>query len=79
MSVVKNTSTAEKGYLFIATYTDAGQLIDFNIMSGTYYQNQEITFTSTINNQDGKIGKVKAFVWNSLTSLTPISNSMCIN
>lgn len=78
-SVTKNTSAAEKGYLFIATYTDAGQLIDFNIMSGTYYQNQEITFISTINNPDGKIGKIKAFVWDSLTSLTPLSNSLCID
>ena len=79
VSITKNAATAEKGYLFIATYTDAGQLIDFNIMSGTYYQNQEITFISTINNPDGKIGKIKAFVWDSLTSLTPLSNSLCID
>lgn len=78
ISVVKNASSNEKDLLFIATYTDNGQLIDYNIMSGTYNQNQEITFSTTLDNTDGNIGKIKTFIWNSLTSLKPLSNSLCI-
>lgn len=77
-SVVKNKSTAEKGYLVIASYTKDGALLDYNIMSGTYFLNQEITFLATLHNQNGEIGSVKAFVWNSLTELKPLSNALSI-
>ncbi len=75
INVTKNTDRNEKDYLIIASYDENDALIDFTYMRGLYNQNQEITFGTLLNVQGVKT--IKAFVWDGISSMTPLSNS-CI-
>lgn len=78
IDVVKNDNSKDVDSLIIAVYDENDVMIDVKYMSGVYYQNQEITFGTMVNKTDKKIGNVKAFVWNSLSGLIPLSNSLGI-
>jgi len=79
VNVTKNTDSKEANSLIIAVYDEKGILIDTSFMRGTYYRNQSITFGTMITETDKKIGSIKSFVWDSISGMTPLSNSMGIN
>lgn len=74
-SVVKNAETAPQGYLMLTTYTEEGQFLDYYVMTGTFPLGETMTFMATADNSDGNIGQIKAYVWNSLFGMTPLSNT----
>lgn len=78
IDVVKNDNSKDVDSLIIAVYDENDVMIDVKYMSGVYYQNQEITFGTMVNKTDKKIGNVKAFIWNSLSGMIPLSNSLGI-
>jgi len=78
INVTKNDHSKNADSLIIALYDENGAFIDLKYMSGTYYQNQSMTFGTMINKTDKKIAKVKAFVWDSLFGMKPLSNEMVV-
>lgn len=76
INVTKNDNSKNDDSLIIAVYDEKGAFMDLKYMSGTYYQNQTMSFGSMINKTDKKIGKIKAFVWDSISGMHPLSNAM---
>lgn len=76
INVTKNDNSKNADSLIIALYDENGAFVDLKYMSGTYYQNQSITFGTMINKQDKSIEKIKAFVWDNAFKMQPLSNSM---
>lgn len=78
INITKNDNSKNADSLIIALYDENGALIDLKYMYSTYYQNQSLTFGTMINKTDKKIAKVKAFVWDSLFGMKPLSNEIII-
>ncbi len=76
INVTKNNNEKNADKLIIAVYDENGVLIDLKYMSGIYYQNQTIDFGTMIPMYETKIGEIKAFVWDSLSNMTSLSNSI---
>ena len=76
INVTKNDNLKNADCLIIAVYDESNVLMDIKYMSGVYYQNQTMTFGTMINKTDKKIGNIKGFVWDSVTGMTPLSNSL---
>ena len=78
INVTKNDNSKNADSLIIAIYDENGEVIDMKYMSGVYYQNQTMTFGAEIEQTDKKIGNIKGFVWDSISGMTPLSNSLGI-
>ena len=76
INATKNDCSKNADSLVIALYDENGVLIDAKYMSGIYYQNQTMTFGTMINKTDKKISNIKAFVWNSVWGMIPLSDSL---
>lgn len=76
IDVTKNTNSKEADSLIIAIYDENSTLIDVKYMKGVYYQNQTITFATMINQENANVGKIKTFVWNSVSGVMPLSNAI---
>ena len=76
IDVTKNTNSKEADCLIIAVYDESNALIDVKYMKGVYYQNQTISFAALINQDAEKTGKIKTFVWNSVSGVAPLSNAL---
>ena len=76
IDVTKNNASKESDCLIIAVYDDDNILIDLKYMKGLYNQNQTMIFGTMINSIDNKIGNIKGFVWNSISGMIPLSNSI---
>ena len=72
ISVTKNTNRNEKDTVIIAKYDVNGKLIGITYMKSLYEKKQEVTFGTLIENNG--VSYIKAFVWDSLSGMAPLSN-----
>ncbi len=72
ISVTKNEERAGADALVIAVYNKNGELIDTSAMQGVFEKGQTMTFRSRVFYEDGCT--MKAFVWESIEDMVPISN-----
>lgn len=79
MDVTKNDNSKTSDSVIIAVYDENGIFIEGKYMSGIYNQNQTVTFGTMINSRGKTIGDIKGFVWNSISGMVPLSNSLGIN
>lgn len=75
INIRKNTDRNENDYLIIAWYDENNVLLDFTYIKGLYNQNKEITLGTLLKVKD--IKTIKAFVWDGIASMNPLSN-ICI-
>lgn len=74
IEVKKNFSASSSASIIIATYSKNNELLDYNIMSGSFATGQTLNFSTTLT-QQGDLYRIKAFVWDSLKGCTPLSNN----
>ena len=72
VSVTKNSDTTN-GVVIIGLYDSTGALSDYIFIDGDLDRDKTYTLGGTLPSEPG--GTVKAFVWDSLDSMQPISNS----
>lgn len=72
VSVTKNSDTTD-GVVIIGLYDSTGALSDYIFIDGDLDRDKTYTLGGTLPSEPG--GTVKAFVWDSLDSMQPISNS----
>lgn len=72
VSVTKNSDTTD-GVVIIWLYDSTGALSDYIFIDGDLDRDKTYTLGGTLPSEPG--GTVKAFVWDSLDSMQPISNS----
>ena len=70
--VTKNTGRSGEDAVVIAMYKD-GELLDMIFMEASFAQGQTVTFGGTLPSVTGAV--YKAFVWDDLDSMTPLSNA----
>lgn len=69
---VKNTENG--GYIIVASYNENDELIDLYYFNINLEKGKNIKIGCLVKNKDGKVKKLKAFAWDSLNNLIPISN-----
>lgn len=74
INAVKNDNSKTADTLVIAVYDENGKFIDVKFLSGIYYRNQQVSFGAMFDNTDGNIAEIKAFVWDSVNGMTPLSD-----
>lgn len=79
INATKNTTEKNNNSLIIALYGNDNSLIDLKYMSGTYYQNQTVSFGTMINKYEKPIKTIKGFVWDNIQGMAPLSNAIEIN
>ncbi len=72
ISVTKNEEREGADALVIAVYNKNGELIDTSAMQGAFEKGQTMTFRSRVFFDDGCT--MKAFVWESIEDMVPLSN-----
>jgi hypothetical protein len=71
VEVTKNSNRDETDTIVIAAYKD-GVMIDFVYMKGNFAEGQTVTFGGRLTGTDG--ATIKAFVWDSVSSMKCLSN-----
>lgn len=72
-TIVKNTDRNNKDTIVIAVYKN-GELTDMVYMKAVVEKGQTVEFGGIVTGDDG--ATLKAFVWDSLTEMTPLSNTV---
>lgn len=72
--VTKNTDLAGIHAVIIALYDKSGVMVDHIFMEAEFAKGQTVNFGGVVKDTDGI--KVKAFVWNSLSDMKPLSNAV---
>lgn len=76
ITVSKNAYRAETDSIIIASYATDGELIGFSMMRGTTTTGTDTEFATLVHLPEGKqLGVVKAYVWNSLSGMVPLSET----
>lgn len=74
LSVHKNAQAEGKHNIIIAVYSTAGELIDFSMMSVNLDVGETAEYRDVISPQGDEIlGTVKAFVWEDVSTMHPLS------
>lgn len=77
INIMKLANNDMKDYILIVSYDEHGKLMSMNYMSCKLTYREECEFGTLINIPEGKIiGNVKAFVWDGLSTMVPLSNSL---
>lgn len=76
ISVTKNTDRSAKDYVVIASYSSDGELIEFTYMRGSYSKGQTVEFGGKLKSEG--VAEIKAFVWDGLDTMSPLSNSLSV-
>lgn len=76
INVTKNGNSKDADCLIIALYDESGAMLGVKYMKGVYYQNQTVIFGTLIEKPDKAIGSIKGFVWDSISGMTPLSNTL---
>lgn len=63
----------EQDYLCVAVYDEYGALMNIDCEKANIAVGGEYIFESNVPSQDKKIGYVKAFVWNTISSMEPLA------
>lgn len=72
----KNDNKKAADSLVIAAYDEDDTLLDIKFMSGEYYQNQTVCFGARMTNKNGQIASLRAFIWDSIDGMLPLSNAI---
>lgn len=65
----------EQDYLFVAVYDEGGSLLNIDYVKANFTVGGEYAFGFNVPPQNKKIGYVKAFVWNTFSSMEPLAAS----
>ncbi len=75
VEVTKNIARTNKDYLVIALYDSNGKLLSHTYMRGNINAGQTISFGGSVSHPQGQtVSIIKAFVWNSFSSMQALSN-----
>ena len=72
ISLKKNSSKNNKDYIIIAMYDSSDRFLDFTQIGFGLEYNQNFTLSISQKNKD--VSKIKAFVWDELSTMIPLSN-----
>lgn len=72
-SVTKNNEREDIDAIVIALYDKNGAMVDYIFMEAQFAQGQTVNFGGTVEDAEGVT--VKAFVWDSLDNMIPLSNT----
>ena len=75
-SYKKNTNRNTNDYFIIAYYDTKGSMIGFNYSLMNPVSGKNIAFGTLIPQKDKKVSKVKAFVWDGLSSMNSLAESI---
>ena len=73
---VKNNSSSERIIVILASFGKDGRLIETRYLYGNVEIGRTLTFGSSFTNADGNTEKIKAFVWSSLKTMTPLAEAV---
>ena len=72
--VTKNAYRPNLDSIIIASYATDGEFIGFSMMRGSTSTGTDTQFATLVRAPEGKtIGKVRAYVWDSISGMTPLS------
>lgn len=66
---------AETDYIFVAVYDTKGALLSLNYVQANFAENYTYDVGFYIPPQKEDVGSIKAFVWNTFSSMTPLAES----
>lgn len=75
-SYKKNTNRNTNDYFIIAYYDTKGSMIGFNYSLMNPVSGKNVAFGTLIPQKDKKVSKVKAFVWDGLSSMNSLAESI---
>lgn len=78
VSVTANTDYSEDAVLVLAAYSDSGELLDMATAPLDMAKSVTDSFSLTLNSESA-FASVKAFVWDSLTGMTPLSRTFILS
>lgn len=78
VEVSKKSESDAKDYIFVAVYDKNGALLNIDYVKAKFSAG-EYSFGFNIPAQNREIGSIKAFVWNSFESMTPLAEAKTIN
>ncbi|MGN0150519.1 MAG: hypothetical protein ACI4C7_09770 [Clostridia bacterium] len=73
--IVKTEERNEKDYLFVAVYDEKGALMNIDYVKAKFTVDGECSFGFNISAQSEPIKEIKAYVWESFSSITPLAES----
>ena len=71
--ISKLMERSEQDYLFVAVYDEDGVLMNMDYVKASFTVGGEYAFGFNVPAQNKKIGYVKAFVWNTFSSMEPLA------
>lgn len=71
--IVKTAQRAEKDYLFVAVYGKDGAIMSLDYVKATFVTDGACSFGFYVPAQEKPVGYVKAFVWNTFSSMEPLA------
>ena len=71
--IVKTEQRAEQDYLFVAVYGKDGALMSLDYAKATFVTDGACSFGFYVPAQEKPVGYVKAFVWNTFSSMEPLA------
>lgn len=77
--IVKTEERNEKDYLFVAVYDEDGILMSLDYVKAKFTVDGECSFGFNIPAQSKKAGSVKAFVWNTFNSMSPLAQAKTLS
>ena len=75
-SYKKNTNRNTNDYFIIAYYDTNGSMIGFNYSLMNPTSGKNVAFGTLISQKDNKVSIVKAFVWDGLSSMNSLAESI---
>lgn len=73
---VTNISGAERFTVAFSSYDQNGRFLETHFLYGNVPIGGTSNYTVSFSNKDGKTAKVKAFVWDGMTSMTPLAEAV---
>ena len=73
---VTNLKATATDTILLVQYTEQGQMLGMQYLYASTQEGQTVTFGASVDNTDGKIGKIKAMILPSLGSPVPLANAV---
>lgn len=73
---LENLEATETDTILLVQYTAAGQMLSMQYLYANTAIGQTVTFGASVDNSNGTIGIIKAFVLPSLGSPVPLANAV---
>jgi hypothetical protein len=78
VEVTKLLERNSRDYFVVAVYGKDGSLLSLNYMKANIPTNESFSCGVNIPKIDGEIGEIKTFVWNSLSDMVPLAESVSL-